>query len=252
MSIMTKKDLTEYETFSRSRYKNYDILVRKPKGHSDNEQIVIVLSPYEPRNDPFFFFYADNHPSYLRVAQEFIEQWDGNPAKQRFNDLTYRLWLPEHGPLFKTKVQLYANVSMNLRAYRAKNELVSDSLALSSVAAFQLIIDGYMEDFPDFTRACFANKIIAQDIIAQDIVDTRTTFEPTSELRTRPINLFLDYFQTDRGDPYPEDTKKIKKMFEELVEKLDPLLNDNEEANAGYRKLMEARDCFVRAGFYKV
>lgn len=45
----------------------------------------------------------------------------------------------------------------------------------------------------------------------------------------------------------PEHLQKISKPVGELVEEMDFVLPDSAEKSAGLRKLLEAKDCFVRA-----
>jgi hypothetical protein len=45
----------------------------------------------------------------------------------------------------------------------------------------------------------------------------------------------------------PAELQQISKPIGELAEKLDQELPDSAEKTAGLRKLLEAKDCFVRA-----
>ena len=45
----------------------------------------------------------------------------------------------------------------------------------------------------------------------------------------------------------PEKLQAVSKPFAELAEKLDLSMPDSAEKSAGLRKLLEAKDCFVRA-----
>ena len=45
----------------------------------------------------------------------------------------------------------------------------------------------------------------------------------------------------------PEKLQTISKPLGELAEKMDAELPDGPEKSAGLRKLLEAKDCFVRA-----
>jgi hypothetical protein len=45
----------------------------------------------------------------------------------------------------------------------------------------------------------------------------------------------------------PAELQKIAKPFGDLAEELDDTLPDGPEKSAGLRKLLEAKDCFVRA-----
>lgn len=48
-------------------------------------------------------------------------------------------------------------------------------------------------------------------------------------------------------DHLPENLQKISKPFGELAEKMNSELPDGPEKSAGLRKLLEAKDCMVRA-----
>lgn len=45
----------------------------------------------------------------------------------------------------------------------------------------------------------------------------------------------------------PEDLKQVSKPFGDLAHQLDAALPDGAEKSAGLRKLLEAKDCFVRS-----
>lgn len=45
----------------------------------------------------------------------------------------------------------------------------------------------------------------------------------------------------------PEHLREVSKPFCELAEQMDNTLPDGPEKSAGLRKLLEAKDCFVRA-----
>jgi hypothetical protein len=45
----------------------------------------------------------------------------------------------------------------------------------------------------------------------------------------------------------PQDLQSISKPISELAEKMERDLPDSPEKSAGLRKLLEAKDCFVRA-----
>lgn len=49
----------------------------------------------------------------------------------------------------------------------------------------------------------------------------------------------------------PEHLKKVSEEFSKLAEKMDQELPDNPEKSAGLRKLLEAKDCAVRAVLFK-
>lgn len=52
------------------------------------------------------------------------------------------------------------------------------------------------------------------------------------------------YFEYER---LPEELQKISKPMRELQLLMEQLLPDNAEKSTGMRKLLEAKDCFVRA-----
>ena len=45
----------------------------------------------------------------------------------------------------------------------------------------------------------------------------------------------------------PEKLQEVSKSVHDLAHEMDEMLENNEEKAAGMRKLMEAKDCFVRA-----
>ncbi len=49
----------------------------------------------------------------------------------------------------------------------------------------------------------------------------------------------------------PSHLQEISKPFSELANLLDKLLTDNEEKVTAFRKLLEAKDCAVRAVLFK-
>lgn len=58
----------------------------------------------------------------------------------------------------------------------------------------------------------------------------------------------IQYFEYAHLKP---ELQKISKPLGELALTLDALLPDNPEKEMGLRKLLEAKDCFVRASIYK-
>jgi hypothetical protein len=58
----------------------------------------------------------------------------------------------------------------------------------------------------------------------------------------------LQYF---RYQHLPEDLQEISRPCCELATKMASRLNQNPELTTGLRKLLEAKDCFVRAGLEK-
>ncbi len=61
------------------------------------------------------------------------------------------------------------------------------------------------------------------------------------EHKPSPIMKYFKY------DHLPEHLQKISKLIGEMTEKMDRELPDGPEKSAGLRKLLEAKDCFVRA-----
>jgi len=58
---------------------------------------------------------------------------------------------------------------------------------------------------------------------------------------TAPIMRYFEYSHL------PERLQVVSKPFAELAEKMDTSMPDGAEKSAGLRKLLEAKDCFVRA-----
>lgn len=57
-------------------------------------------------------------------------------------------------------------------------------------------------------------------------------------------NRILKYFAYEH---LPEHLQKISKPLGDLAKQMDELLPEGPEKSAGLRKLLEAKDCFVRA-----
>lgn len=49
----------------------------------------------------------------------------------------------------------------------------------------------------------------------------------------------------------PQHLQEVSKPFAELAEKMDAALPENAEKTTALRKLLEAKDCAVRATIYK-
>lgn len=58
------------------------------------------------------------------------------------------------------------------------------------------------------------------------------------------MNDIMKFF---RYDHLPENLRMVSKPFGELAEKMNVDLPDGPEKSAGLRKLLEAKDCMVRA-----
>lgn len=61
---------------------------------------------------------------------------------------------------------------------------------------------------------------------------------------TKPVTPIMRYFKYAH---LPQALQDISKPFGELAEKMDETLPDGAEKSAGLRKLLEAKDCAVRA-----
>lgn len=57
-------------------------------------------------------------------------------------------------------------------------------------------------------------------------------------------NIILKYFVYDH---LPEHLQEVSKPFGDLAELMEKELPNCAEKSAGFRKLLEAKDCFVRA-----
>lgn len=60
------------------------------------------------------------------------------------------------------------------------------------------------------------------------------------------MNKIMKYFEYDH---LKEPLKSISKPFCDLAKEMDEKLDDSAEKTAGLRKLLEAKDCLVRASF---
>jgi hypothetical protein len=60
----------------------------------------------------------------------------------------------------------------------------------------------------------------------------------------KTMNNLLKFFTTDH---LPSHLQEISKPFEKIAVEMDESINDSAEKTAGLRKLLEAKDCFVRA-----
>ena len=64
-------------------------------------------------------------------------------------------------------------------------------------------------------------------------------------MRTKRMsNPILKYFVYAH---LPEHLQEVSKPFSDLVELMEKEIPDSAEKSAGFRKLLEAKDCFVRA-----
>lgn len=54
----------------------------------------------------------------------------------------------------------------------------------------------------------------------------------------------IKYFQYEH---LPPDLQEVSKLLGDVANQLEVLLPDSAEKSAGMRKLLEAKDCFVRA-----
>jgi hypothetical protein len=62
------------------------------------------------------------------------------------------------------------------------------------------------------------------------------------------MNQILKYFAYEHLPPHLQD---VSKPIRELARQMDQELPDCAEKSAGLRKLLEAKDCFVRAALEK-
>ena len=58
------------------------------------------------------------------------------------------------------------------------------------------------------------------------------------------MNRMLKWF---RSEHLPPELRQVSLPVQELAQKLDTMLAEGPEKTAGMRKLLEAKDCFVRA-----
>ena len=59
-----------------------------------------------------------------------------------------------------------------------------------------------------------------------------------------PVNPILKYFEYAH---LPDHLQPISKIFHAVAETLETILPDNAEKSTAFRKLLEAKDCAVRA-----
>ena len=65
---------------------------------------------------------------------------------------------------------------------------------------------------------------------------------------TKYQNPIMQYFEYEH---LPENLQKVSKPFNELATTMEASLPNGPEKIAGLRKLLEAKDCMVRAAFYR-
>lgn len=65
---------------------------------------------------------------------------------------------------------------------------------------------------------------------------------------TKYPNPIMQYFEYTH---LPENLQKVSKPFHELATTMEASLPNGPEKTAGLRKLLEAKDCMVRAAFYR-
>ena len=58
----------------------------------------------------------------------------------------------------------------------------------------------------------------------------------------------IQYFEYEH---LPENLQRVSKLFYWLAHEIEDTLPDGPEKSAGMRKLLEAKDCFVRASLSK-
>jgi len=69
--------------------------------------------------------------------------------------------------------------------------------------------------------------------------------DKTPDTKTERVNPIMKYFGYAESPSLP--SQEINKIFGDLARHLDHMIPDNQEKSAGFRKLIEARDCMVRA-----
>ena len=65
---------------------------------------------------------------------------------------------------------------------------------------------------------------------------------------TKYPNPIMQYFEYKH---LPENLQKVSKPFHELATVLEASLPNGPEKTAGLRKLLESKDCMVRAALYR-
>ncbi len=70
----------------------------------------------------------------------------------------------------------------------------------------------------------------------------------SAEFKPKDPNPILKFFAYEH---LPEHLQKVSKPLGELAVLMDSMLPDGAEKSAGLRKLLEAKDCFVRANLSK-
>lgn len=74
--------------------------------------------------------------------------------------------------------------------------------------------------------------------------DNKNIFSVMTLHGVKPRHYLLKYFEYSHS---PEYLQKVSKPFSELAELMQEELPESEEKYTGLRKLLEAKDCFVRA-----
>ena len=65
---------------------------------------------------------------------------------------------------------------------------------------------------------------------------------------TKYLNPIMQFFEYKH---LPENLQKVSKPFHELAATMDASLPNGPEKTAGLRKLLESKDCMVRAAIYR-
>lgn len=73
-------------------------------------------------------------------------------------------------------------------------------------------------------------------------------FGKTDEVETRVVNPIMKFFEYKH---LPERLQAISKPIGEMAMSMNDILPDSPEKSAGLRKLLEAKDCMVRAELSK-
>ena len=149
----------------------------------------------------------------------------------------YTAYVSIKKPSFKIKAARVKEVRNSVRANDKKvlteyDEVVEvDLLSLAlPIADGWFVVQHFDEESPVFIKgADFIRDFIEED----------------GRTLTRPASPILDFFKYDH---LPEPLQKISAPIGILAVGLDRKLKNGAEKSAGLRKLLEAKDCFVRAG----
>jgi len=94
---------------------------------------------------------------------------------------------------------------------------------------------------PTLCRGCFENRKTISDLKLKVSSLEKKKMKDPAKIHLYPIFKYFKY------DHLPEHLQAVSKPFSELAETFLEDLPDGPEKAAGLRKLLEAKDCFVRA-----